>query len=552
MTDQIKIMRLSDQALSTLRNTAQSNSQLWQNPDTDFHQVLHDLNISDYEEPTDLIATSPIYMPSAANLGNGIKARADKHALDFHANIPHITPANMADPGILAWLSCFHLLDYGISRWPLHTNTDRTQHVLDHYLPERGRPINSASVAGRTLWVALTALRVAKQNPGIDPRAVLKHFSEFPEHYHFCMGFTVIRAPLVLNEYVHSLLTDAQGIKSNGANKIARDINRAAGPVLIDALDRQSIQTIIKDSVDQVMRNPEYVMDRTKLRGRRNIQALSLGAGVQSTVMALMADERYDGFERPDFAIFADTGWEPPAVYAHLDWLETQLSFPIVRVSAGNIRDSLLSGRNLEGRQFIDIPVFVTDAEGKPYIGTRQCTKFYKLEPIQNYLKKKLELEYGKVVPKHIQVDMWLGISRDEISRVKPSKLGWITNVYPFIQEYNQDGTTRTQRNISRRQLQMWFQERYPDRNLAKSSCIGCPYHSDGIWKDMKENDPESFKDAVNVEWTIQNNPEARGALKGGTAYLHRTRVPLDQVDFSRAQTETETMQEECDGLCEI
>ena len=452
----------------------------------------------------------------------------------------------------MAWLSCFHLLAYGVSRWPTHQNADLERHVLDHYLSEKGRPITNASVAGRTLWVAQTALRVAAQNPGIEPQKVLDHFAKYPEHYHFCMGFSVIRSPKVLNEYVHSLLTDAKGIKSEGANKIARDINRAAGPILIDSLDRQGVQTIIKDSVDKVMRNPEYVMDRTKLRGRRNIQALSLGAGVQSTVMALMAEEGYDNFKKPNFAIFADTGWEPPGVYAHLDWLEKQLSFPVIRVSAGNIRDSLLTGRNLEGRQFIDIPVFVTDAEGKPYVGTRQCTKFYKLEPIHKYLKERLELKYGKQVPKDIQVDMWLGISVDEVARVKESKLSWITNTYPFIQEHHPDGTTKTQRQMSRRQLQVWFQERYPGRNLPKSSCIGCPYHSDGIWKEMKENDPESFKDAVNVEWTMQNNPEARGALKNGTAYLHRTRVPLDQVDFSRAQTETQTMQEECDGLCEI
>ena len=549
MTEPIQVMRLTTEAITTLQGLANTNPELWQDPTTAFAQVLRDINFPDHTEPTDLCATDPIHMPSAAHLGNMVKAQADKHALIFHRNIPGITPALMADPGILAWLSCFHLLEYGISRWPLHANSDTTKHVLDHYLPEKGRAITNSSVAGRTLWVAQTALRVADQNPGIDPQRVLNHFSKYPEHYHFCMGFAVIRAPLVLNEYVHSLLTDAQGVKSIGANQIARDINRAAGPVLIDALDRQNVQTIIADSVDRVMRDPDYVADRTKLRGRRNIQALSLGAGVQSTVMALMAEEGYDGFEKPDFAIFADTGWEPPGVYAHLAWLETQLSFPVIRVSAGNIRESLVTGKNLEGRQFIDIPVFVTDVEGKHFVGTRQCTKFYKLEPIHKHLKERLELRYGKQVPKDIQVDMWLGISVDEVARMKASKLSWITNVYPFIREKNADGSIRTERQMSRRQLQVWFQQRYPGRNLPKSSCIGCPYHSDKIWKEMKQNDPESFQDAVLVESAMQVTP---GALDKGTPYLHRARVPLDQVDFSRAQTETETMQEECDGLCEI
>lgn len=50
------------------------------------------------------------------------------------------------------------------------------------------------------------------------------------------------------------------------------------------------------------------------------ISVLSLGAGVQSTTLLLMACHgEFD--EQPVEAIFADTGWEPAAVYRHLDWL---------------------------------------------------------------------------------------------------------------------------------------------------------------------------------------------------------------------------------------
>lgn len=41
------------------------------------------------------------------------------------------------------------------------------------------------------------------------------------------------------------------------------------------------------------------------------IPVLSLGAGVQSTALALMAVEGRFGAV-PDMAVFADTGWEPP------------------------------------------------------------------------------------------------------------------------------------------------------------------------------------------------------------------------------------------------
>ncbi len=46
------------------------------------------------------------------------------------------------------------------------------------------------------------------------------------------------------------------------------------------------------------------------------IRILSLGAGVQSSTMALMADQGAFG-KKPDAAIFADTGWEPEPVLEH-------------------------------------------------------------------------------------------------------------------------------------------------------------------------------------------------------------------------------------------
>ena len=57
------------------------------------------------------------------------------------------------------------------------------------------------------------------------------------------------------------------------------------------------------------------------------LTVISLGGGVQSSVMALMAsDGAFD--TEPDCAIFADTHWEPPSIYTHLDWLSSNLSFP--------------------------------------------------------------------------------------------------------------------------------------------------------------------------------------------------------------------------------
>ena len=63
--------------------------------------------------------------------------------------------------------------------------------------------------------------------------------------------------------------------------------------------------------------------------GEPKLRILSLGAGVQSSTMALMANEGAFG-HKPDYAIFADTGWEPRKVYDHLEWLKSQLDFTVI------------------------------------------------------------------------------------------------------------------------------------------------------------------------------------------------------------------------------
>ncbi len=97
------------------------------------------------------------------------------------------------------------------------------------------------------------------------------------------------------------------------------------------------------------------------------LRVLSLGAGVQSTTLALMAAHGEIG-PMPDCAIFADTGWEPNSVYDHLDWLRSPnvLPFPVHVVSAGNIREQLIAAG--EGNRWASIPAFartVTPAGSK-------------------------------------------------------------------------------------------------------------------------------------------------------------------------------------------
>ena len=534
--DGIPVMRFTDKAMAQLNELAESEPELWLDPETDFLQILREKGVEQIEEHTGLTAAGPIGMPLP-----GLERRrqsVDRHALGFLDNLPGITPRQMADGNLLAWLSCVHMLEFGIMRWP--PAIDRTRWVKIHFLPRRGRSITDYSTAGRNLWIAWTSRRTAQETTAATERETLDHLAEYPEHYHYCTAFEVMRSPPIVSEYTLALMTEAQGTNRDGAREIARDINRAAAPRILESLSKRETREIINAAADRVMRQPRYVNDRSKLRGRKNLQVLSLGAGVQSSAMALMAEHGYLGFKKPDLAIFADTGWEPKKVYENLEWIKTQLSYPVITVSNGNIRDSILSGVNPEGRKVIDMPVYVMKEDGKKYIATRQCTRIYKMEPIYRYLREYLGIPAGKTASMEQQVDMWIGISRDEASRVKPSRKNWITNVHPLVDM-----------DVSREQLEDWFRRNYQGRELPKSACIGCPFHNDRMWLDMKENDPESFQEAAAVEWAMQNMPQSRGALEG-KPYLHKSHTALALAEFDPNSNRGGDQQEECEGFCQI
>ena len=275
------------------------------------------------------------------------------------------------------------------------------------------------------------------------------------------------------------------------------------------------------------------------MAGEAELTVISLGGGVQSSVLALMAAE---GGVRPmpDFAVFADTGWEPQAVYDHLEWLETQLPFPVRRVSAGDIRADLLAGVNSTGQSFSSIPVYIRSLDGgSTSIARRQCTREYKLSPIEQELRDLLGLGYRERVPEGLFVDLWIGISSDEVIRMKHSRQRWIAHRWPLVEQKLSRGDCRT-----------WFGERHPGRKLPRSACIGCPYHTDGEWREMRRSDPVSWSDAVLVDHALRATERAKRF--GGEVYLHKSRRPLEEAPLDAETGQLSLFAEECEGMCGV
>ena len=270
---------------------------------------------------------------------------------------------------------------------------------------------------------------------------------------------------------------------------------------------------------------------------------ISLGAGVQSTTMFLMACHG-EIAPKPDFAVFADTGWEPRRVYKHLEWLRLkgdEFGIPIIIAQKGNIRDDLLAAvqADVESRdtvRFANFPFFVKNRDGSISMLKRQCTKEYKIEVIQKAIRQHLGYQPRQRIPKGTVIE-WIGISTDEIMRVKPSWVPWIEHRWPLIEK-----------SMNRLDCMQWLQRHgYPIP--PKSSCIGCPFHDDRLWLEIKRDSPDEWAEAVHVDREIRKLKRFKGE-----AYLHRSGVPLDQVDLNENQLDLfdDGFINECEGMCGV
>ncbi|MFJ2110565.1 hypothetical protein ACIOEX_01330 [Streptomyces sp. NPDC087850] len=247
--------------------------------------------------------------------------------------------------------------------------------------------------------------------------------------------------------------------------------------------------------------------------------------------MALLSAE--GRLPRLDAAIFADTGWEPRAVYAHLDRLEREVlipaGIPLYRVSVGNIRDDALNPEH----RFASMPLFIKNQDGGDGMTRRQCTSEYKLKPIKRQVRQLLGYPHPTPVPRGLYVEQWIGISRDEFGRAKDSGINYLRSAFPLLDlQGGADGREGWTRDDCTRYLRANGWETTP-----KSACIGCPFHGNAQWRALRDGNTEEWADAVDFDHAIRSG-NARGNANGkpllGEAYLHRSRKPLDQAPIDR------------------
>lgn len=256
---------------------------------------------------------------------------------------------------------------------------------------------------------------------------------------------------------------------------------------------------------------------------------LSLGAGRQSTAMALMAAHG-EITPMPDAAIFADTGDEPAWVYETVRWLQSAnvLPFPIVIASQGRLGDRLLGGDDMAR-----IPAFV----GAGGMAGRQCTRNFKIRPIRRAVRGLLDVGPQDNVAPGV-VSQWIGISRDEAARMKPSGVEFIVNRWPLIE-----------RRLTVADCEAWMRAHgYPVP--WSSACVYCPFIDDAARRRIRDHDSAGWARACEVDQGLRSPANVKRFR--GELFVHPSRKPLAEADLTDLLDRGAQFNNECFGVCGV
>lgn len=256
------------------------------------------------------------------------------------------------------------------------------------------------------------------------------------------------------------------------------------------------------------------------------LKAISLGWGVQSFTLAAMA--ALGELESVDVAIHADTTHESKLTYEFAarwtPWLEER-GVRVVTVANPTVRITTRITTDRAGGK-IWIPAFTDTPSRSGGMLRRQCTHRWKIAPMRRWLQANRD---GAVV------EQWLGISLDEVQRMKDSDVKYCVNRWPLIE-----------RRMTRLDCMTWL-----DRNgieiPPKSACTFCPFHSTAEWRRIKQT-PEDWQEAITVDEAI------RKVRPPYDLYVHPARIPLVDVDLRSEQEKGQLSlwDAECSGVCGV
>lgn len=246
---------------------------------------------------------------------------------------------------------------------------------------------------------------------------------------------------------------------------------------------------------------------------------LSLGGGIQSSTLALMAAHGEIDGPLPDAALYSPVG-DAQATVDHIAWLGSGnvLPFPVKTLEQPKVtlRQAIQNRVEQSGR-YVSIPAFMDNGR-KLGQDRRQCTREYKSDRLSAAQRALIGAKPRQRLPTG-SIEVWIGYSTDEVIHAGAAFDTWAVNRFPLLEK-----------RMSVTDCEAWLRRHdYPVP--PRSKCTFCPYRTDAEWRWLRENEPEAWTDAVEIDRLIRQTPGMRSR-----SYLHSSRKPLADVDLSTAE----------------
>lgn len=215
----------------------------------------------------------------------------------------------------------------------------------------------------------------------------------------------------------------------------------------------------------------------------------SFGGGLNSAALMVLLVEQKAPL---DEVVFADTGSEVPETYEFLkvarDYFEGH-GIPlrvVTRPSGGSLYDACMKRRVI------------------PSVIWRWSTRDFKVGPIHRYYRS-----LGAPVAQY------LAIAYDEIERMKDSRVSYVRNLYPLVdQKITRERCTEI---VAAAGLPV----------PVKSGCFFCPFNSADRWRWLQEEHPDLYLKSIRLEERSKHFPEQRLTDQ---VFRTRERVTLRQL----------------------
>jgi hypothetical protein len=231
-----------------------------------------------------------------------------------------------------------------------------------------------------------------------------------------------------------------------------------------------------------------------------------------------------------------------------------EVTFPIYIVSPGfSLSEYSLERRvsKKSGKQYLNnyVPYFLDNPKGVAFMKNRKCTGRFKIQEIKKKVREILgdkikdwRREHRRGMKPPVLVQQWIGISTDEIQRMKMSDVPYIENVFPLI-----DVRLSRQHCIEGLARYGW--------TAIKSACVFCPFRDNKGWQELKTSFPDDFAKAVEFDEAMRLGLDEYDEVVRDKAYIHRSLKPLKDIEFVSGVPDPQisfSFLDECEGMCGV